>query len=102
MSEPDYPIFEIHTDERGRLTVRISNKFTLLTQDQSEQVLERFKSLEAENSKLRDLCLRMRTYMTGVVEHNSYQIMTTGYTMLGGRIKECDEAMRALGIEVPE
>lgn len=43
----------------------------------------------------------MRTYMAGVVEHNGYQIMTTGYTMLGGRIKECDEAMQALGIEVP-
>lgn len=58
--------------------------------------------LADENDKLRKLCWRMRTYMTGVVEHNSYQIMTTGYTMLGGRIKECDEAMQALGIEVDE
>jgi len=61
---------------------------------------ERMDLLEAENAKLRELCWRMRTYMTGVVEHNGYQIMTTGYTMLGGRIKECDEAMKALGIEV--
>lgn len=58
------------------------------------------KQLKAENAKLRELCWRMRTYMAGVVEHNGYQIMTTGYTMLGGRIKECDEAMQALGIEV--
>lgn len=57
--------------------------------------------LREQNAKLRELCWRMRTYMNGVVEHNGYQIMTTGYTMLGGRIKECDEAMRALGIEVP-
>ena len=54
----------------------------------------------SENAKLRELCWRMRTYMAGVVEHNGYQIMTTGYTMLGGRIKECDKAMQALGIEV--
>ena len=63
---------------------------------------KRVDELCEENEKLRNLCLRMRTYMAGVVEHNSYQIMTTGYTMLGGRIKECDEAMKALGIEVPE
>ncbi len=56
--------------------------------------------LQDENTKLRELCIRMRTYMAGVVEHNSYQIMTTGYTMLGGRIEECDEAMAKLGIEV--
>ncbi len=55
MSEPDYPIFEMNTDERGNLSVRISDKVTLLTQKQSKQVLERFKSLEAENSKLREL-----------------------------------------------
>lgn len=55
MSEPDYPIFEMHTDERGNPSVRISDKVTLLTKEQSEQVLERFKSLEAENDKLREL-----------------------------------------------
>lgn len=55
--------------------------------------------LESENAKLRELCWRMRTYMAGVVEHNGYHIMTTGYTTLGRRIKECDEAMQALGIE---
>lgn len=58
------------------------------------------KGLAYDNARLRELCWRMRTYMAGVVEHNGYQIMTTGYTMLGGRIKECDEAMQALGIEV--
>lgn len=55
MSTTDYPIFEMHTDEHGNPSVRISDKVALLTQEQSKRVLERFKSLEAENAKLRAL-----------------------------------------------
>lgn len=62
----------------------------------------KLRELCAENAKLRELCWRMRTYMAGVVEHNGYQIMTTGYTMLGSRIDECDKAMQAFGIEVDQ
>ena len=56
--------------------------------------------LKAENAKLRELAQRMRRYMVDAVEHCGYDAQTTGYTMLGSRLEECEEAMRELGVEV--
>lgn len=50
-------------------------------QDEIKHLLVKRQYTEDENAKLRELCIRMRTYMGGVVE-------------------ECDEAMIKLGIEV--
>ena len=58
--------------------------------------------LKSENAKLRELVQRMRRYMVGAVEHCGYDAQTTGYTMLGSRLEECDDAMRELGIEVDD
>lgn len=55
---------------------------------------------EADNGALRELVQRMRRYMVDAVKHCGYDAQTTGYTMLGSRLEECEEAMRELGIEV--
>lgn len=60
----------------------------------------RIDDLESENAKLLELVLRMHRYMVGAVEHCGYDAQTTGYTMLGSRLEECEDAMRELGIEV--
>ena len=58
------------------------------------------KDLERENAKLRELVQRMRRYMVGAIEHCGYDTPTTGYTMLGSRLEECEDAMRELGMEL--
>ena len=47
-------IFERHVDERGNVSVRISDKFVVLTHDKAELIKAKFDQLEAENAKLRD------------------------------------------------
>lgn len=58
------------------------------------------KRYKDENAKLRELVQRMRRYMAGAIEHCGYDVQTTGYTMLGSRLEECEDAMRELEIEV--
>lgn len=55
IDDPEYPIYEMYTDENGNPVAHISRKVTILTQEESKRVLERFKNLEAENEKLRKL-----------------------------------------------
>lgn len=86
MSEPDHPIFEMHIDARGNPSVRISDKVTLLTKEQSEQVLERFKSLVTENAELRKLAGDMWEYGYFDANYGEWFICR----------------MQTLGIEVPE
>ncbi len=70
--------------------------------DNAEQMEAKEETYKADNDKLLELVQRMRRYMVGAVEHCGYDAQTIGYTMLGSRLEECEDAMRELGIEVEE
>ena len=86
MSEPEHPIFEMHIDARGNPSVRMSKDVILMTKEQSEQVLEKFKSLAAENAELKKLAADMWEWGHFDANYGEWFICR----------------MQTLGIEVPE
>lgn len=56
MSEP---IFERYVDERGNISVRVSQDVTVLTQEEAERAMAKYDQLRTENQRLRELCADM-------------------------------------------
>lgn len=48
-------IFETNTDENGNVSVRISRKVQVLTNEEADSILVKYKRMESENAKLRKL-----------------------------------------------
>lgn len=83
-------IFESYVDEHGNPHVQISQKVTVLTQEQSEQVLERFKHME-------EVCKEMHEHIK-----QNCDVCDEYYCSSWDEDNECcvfDSYMRELGIE---
>ncbi len=48
------PIFERYVDERGNISVRVSQDMIVLTQEEAERIEAKYKRMQAENAKLRE------------------------------------------------
>ena len=48
-------IFETFTDERGNISVRISQEVQVLTREEANRIEAEYRRMQAENAKLREL-----------------------------------------------
>ena len=52
-------IFETYTDERGNISVRVSQEVQVLTREEADRIEAEYKRMQAENAKLRELVRHM-------------------------------------------
>lgn len=48
-------IFETFTDERGNISVRVSQEVQVLTREEANRIEAEYRRMQAENAKLREL-----------------------------------------------
>jgi len=97
-------ILESVVDECGRISVRISDEFTVLTSEEAEAAMAKFNHLQAENAKLRELAKKLVIF--AFARCADCDLLDASCTLVPTQKcllwNECESAVRELGIEVPD
>jgi len=92
-------IFETFTDERGNISVRISQEVQVLTREEANRIEAEYKRMQAENAKLREL---VRDYehcsMHADCDRCEYDGTTSTRCPLSPCFPDIDE-LRELGVD---
>lgn len=56
-------IFEAFTDERGNISVRVSQEVQVFTREEADRIEAEYKRMKAENAKLREAVKRMHKHI---------------------------------------
>ncbi len=96
-------IFETSTDERGNISVRVSQEVQVLTREEADRIEAEYKRMRAENAKLRKLVAQRTAKCVVVSNHETDH--ATGHCACGacgGAIDFFDTYCRHCGAKLEE